>query len=1027
MKHFFLFSLILISGLSLGQRVVSLQTTAIASSRYQDTLAENVIFYDGFENSATPNLSSGWTSQSLANEGFIAGTGGSSPGQANENGFWAVPLHGIFAMSNDDVCNCNKSKDRLTSPIIDLLGNENLNLRFSAFQNGSGGQTAKVEVRAQGKPWTPIGDIVNSSIWRDYSFSIPRSFISTSFQFRFLYDDAGNYASGIAIDDVYLIDEISEEFSFRKFYSIEGNDFGSGQLFETIPLSQARAAKFEFGACIDNKTSSRKNARINAQVSGPLTYNQTSSNWMVGANQKKTIYLPSSEAFTPYELGVYTIEASIESDSADLDLTDNAFSTSFSVVDSVYRHVEATAENSTGIWIQGSGDRYGNVFYFHETDSIKAMKIRIHPSSEVGAKFKVEIFRFDSINQSPSYISNVFEVAEENIGVDFRLPLNIEITEGKHLVTLKKEPGPRRLIVGASRNKEALDSNVIYQKSGEEWKQLSYFPKSSLIFKSIDTSCIGHIQYTLISESCSNSDDGSISLTVFGMTGTENYAWSNTAGNTSTISNLAPGAYTVTVSDDTPCFYSKTFRIDSASSLKVNPIVFPDSCGGNTGSVDLNISSGQEPYLINWNSETLGSAEYNLAKGDYQIQLLDFNDCALDTLISIPGSDSLIINFTTIEPNCLTSDGQINAVISGSSPFIYSWSNGSTNNLVQNLAAGIYSLQISDSIGCVGSASVVLKNANAPTVVVSQADTPICYGEASGAIDLTVFGGIAPYSYNWSNGATTEELTNLLAGIYTITVSDDASCLNFAYIDISESPDPLEVNFNSKGVYCNDDSSGASQAIVRGGNKPYSYNWSTGSQTKGITDLISGSYDLTITDDDGCEKLSEVSIASGVPFFVTLDSVIRDTAGSIIPKNKIYITSFGGTDPHTFIWNDSIQSEDLINIPSGGYALKVTDQLGCVVFLEYLLENGPANISDVEEKVFFTIYPNPASGDDLLKIKSSESISEMIIYDISGRILLSNRHQSKAAEIQLNGYSPGVYFIKIQTPSGHQIKPFIIN
>ena len=1027
MNHFLLFVLILISGLSFGQRVVSSQTTAIGSSRYQDTLAENVIYYDGFENSAIPNLPIGWTSQSLASEGFIAGTGGSSPGQANENGFWAVPLHGIFAMSNDDVCNCNKSKDKLTSRLIDLNGNENLNLRFSAFQNGSGGQTAKVEVRAHGKPWTPIGNIVNSSIWRNYSFNIPRSFISKSFQFRFLYDDAGNYASGLAIDDVYLINEISEEFLFQKFYSIERNNSGSGQLFETIPLSQARAAKFQFGACINNKTPNRKNARMNAQVSGPLTYNETSSDWMVGANQKKTVYLPSSEVFTPYELGVYTIEASIESDSVDLDLTDNAFTTSFSVLDSVYRHVEATAENSTGIWIQGSGDRYGNVFYFHEKDSIKAMKIRIHPSSEVEAKFKVEIFRFDSINQSPSYISNVFEVAAENIGVDLRLPMNIEITAGKHLVTIKKEPGPQRLIVGASRNKEALDSNVIYQKSGEDWKQLSYFPKASLIFKSIDPSCLGHIQYNSISESCSNSDDGSVSLNVFGMTGTESYAWSNAAGNTSTISNLAPGAYTVSVSDDTPCFYSKTFRIDSASTLKVNPIVFPDSCGGNTGSVDLNISSGQEPYLITWNSDTLGSAEYNLSKGDYQILILDFNNCALDTLISLPGSDSLIINFTTIEPNCLASDGEINTVISGSSPFIYNWNNGSTNSLMQNLAAGIYSLQVSDSIGCVGSVSVVLKNTNAPTVVVSQADTPICFGEASGAIDLTVFGGVAPYSFNWSNGATTEELTNLLAGIYTITVSDNVSCLNFASIDILESSDPLEVNFNSKGVYCNDDSTGASQSIVRGGNKPYSYNWSTGSQTKGITDLISGSYGLTITDDDGCEKLSEVSIASGMPLFVTLDSVIRDTAGSIIPKNKIYITSFGGTDPHTFIWNDSIQNEDLINIPSGGYALKVTDQLGCVVFLEYLLENGPANISDVDAEVFFAIYPNPASGDDLLKIKSSESISEMIIYDISGRILFSNLHSSKAAEIQLNGYSPGIYFIKTQTSFGHQIKPFIIN
>lgn len=1023
MKHIFLLFVLLSSLLAKGQRVISTQANAVVDSRHEALLPENVIFYDGFENCARPALPNGWSTQSLASEGFVTGTTGTSSGQANENGFWAVPPHGIFAMANDDVCNCDKSKDRLTSRSFELTGIEALSIRFSAFQNGSGGQEAFVEVRAQGLPWTTIGAIGSSISWKVHQVSVPKAFLKKGFQFRFLYDDNGSYASGLAIDDVYLFEGESEKFSLEKTFSINGNEFGSGQLFHTIPLSQAREAQLQFGASINNETEVRKNARLQVTAVGPISYDQTSSTWMISDNAQKTIFINASQAFTPFEKGDYSISYLLETDSLDADVTDNSSSATFSVVDSVYAYVASSSENSTGVWLQGSGDRFGTAFYFHANDSMQALTVRIHPSSEAGAKFKVEVFDFDSISQQPLFSSQIIEVVDQDRGFDLRVPLSIAIEKGKHLIVVKKEPGPRRLVIGVNRSREAIDSNVIYKADGEAWKMLPYFPKLSLIFKPLDTNCLGTIQFTKTNESCVNSADGSVSLAVFGMDEPISYAWSNFAGNTPNNSGLNPGIYIVTVTDGNSCTYSKAFGIDSARHIEINPTILPDSCGKQIGSVDLGTTGGQEPYLVTWNLDTLSEVEAGLSLGQYAIHIADNNNCTLDSIIEVLGTEALSINFLTTEPNCLANNGAISAVISGTAPYTYAWNTGSTNSGLLNIVAGVYTLHVTDSIGCTTSEHVVLNNANAPSLIVSQANSPVCSNDATGEIILTVFGGTAPYTFEWSNGSLDQNLNDLPAGHYTVTVSDNLSCLNFSVVSLEDQSQPIESSFNARGVYCNADSSGAAHAVVFGGTGPYTFNWSNGNQSNSIDSAAAGNYVLTITDVNGCARIDSVFIAEGIPFFVRLDSVLRDTTAGIFPQNGVFLSTYGGTSPYSYNWDDTLFTEDLINVETGLYSLTLTDQLGCLIVFEYLLENGPATVNEISPINSVEMFPNPSS--TLVTIRSAYPIKNITVHDISGRPIVQQKANNNEIELDTSSWTKGIYIVRVETTHSGETKQLI--
>jgi hypothetical protein len=207
------------------------------------------------------------------------------------------------------------------------------------------------------------------------------------------------------------------------------------------------------------------------------------------------------------------------------------------------------------------------------------------------------------------------------------------------------------------------------------------------------------------------------------------------------------------------------------------------------------------------------------------------------------------------------STGAIDLTINGgTAPYAYLWSNGSTSEDLSNVAAGTYSVTITDANGCSMTSSVTIAEP-AATLAASTTQTDVlCFGNSSGAVDLSVVGGAAPYTYLWSNGATTEDLSNVAAGTYNVTITDGNGCTITSSVTITEPTATLGATTTQTDVLCFGNSTGAIDLTINGGTAPYAYLWSNGSTSEDLTNIAAGTYDVTITDGNGCTITSSVTI-----------------------------------------------------------------------------------------------------------------------------------------------------------------------
>ena len=1015
MKHVLLFIFSVFALASFAQRLELSNDARTPAARYDENLPSGVLFYEGFENSTIPALPSGWSAFGVSDEPFITGTAGNAPGQANANGFWDVPLHGIFALTNDDICNCDKSQERLRSRAFDLVGLQNIQLQFSAYQDGSAGQSATVEISTSDLPWTSLYAIPPSSNWKTHRIEIPNAFLQEGFKFRFRYDDNGNYASGLAVDDIYLYRDDAARFALESFYSIDGDALGSGQFYEQIPVSQAREARLIFGATVANDADQRKNAQLAVDVQGPVVFGDTTASWHLVANNTRLIRFDENRRFTPHLSGTYNLAAAILTDSGDSDLSDNYHMASFTVGDTLYQRTANSGSNTAGVWLEQQGDRYGSVYHMFKGDTVDAVYVRIHPSTHAGARFRVKIFSFDTLTSS-SFSSSPIAVASGDIGTSMRIPLTTHVSRGKQLLVIEKESGSERLVIGADPSQEALEGNALTRKAGQDWKSFSLFPQTALVLSAIDTACPGYITSTITDETCLDEDDGMISTEVFGANIPFTYNWSNGAGNVSSIEDLAPGFYDLFVIDAQNCIYEKNFEIHAAEAVVFNPILTLDSCARSTGVIDLNISGGDEPFSLTWNGKAGSTMESELSMGNYAIQLSDENGCQASTNVSLGGTEDIGIVFLVDNSDCLDSNGSIEVTPFGTAPFSYAWSNGDSAALVSSLFAGIYHVTLTDSVGCTTSSTTWVNDVNGPSTSVSSISDVGCFGQADGSVSLTTGGGLPPYIYSWSNGATIEDLTGLEPGTYTLTVSDTAGCRSFRSVEIQNDALPLIVDFNARGNYCFSDSSGILETMITGGVAPYSMNWSTGASATEITDLSAGTYNYTITDGNGCTSSDSVEVSNGTFFAAQIDSIFWDTVANFLDENKIYVHSVGGVAPISYLWNDSIPGKDLINVPTGSYTLKATDQLGCSITLNYLLQNGPSGLKSSPQTLSLKLFPNPIQAGQSLQFESSSQVQLIVIRDITGQVVGELREvNASSGSFNLTSLPSGIYLVEFST------------
>ncbi|MBK9103583.1 MAG: gliding motility-associated C-terminal domain-containing protein [Saprospiraceae bacterium] len=265
--------------------------------------------------------------------------------------------------------------------------------------------------------------------------------------------------------------------------------------------------------------------------------------------------------------------------------------------------------------------------------------------------------------------------------------------------------------------------------------------------------------------------------------GAYTYQWSNGMPTQDQVA-LAPGLFTVTVSDATGCTSSSSFTIvDQAIQPTLQVSVVPATCGNANGQIDITVSPAGS-YTFDWSNAAVTEDLLAVSPGMYSVTVTGINGCASDTLVDVmnTGLSFSVSGSTTPHTSCTTWNGAIEITITPGGSYTFLWSDGQSTEDLTAVEPGVYVVTVTDNTGCSTSAQYNVDN-NVIPIMVDHLITPVLCGEPNGAIDLT----ITPASgntYTWSNGNTTEDLDNIMTGHYEVTITTQNGCNTSAAFDV---------------------------------------------------------------------------------------------------------------------------------------------------------------------------------------------------------------------------------------------------
>lgn len=535
------------------------------------------------------------------------------------------------------------------------------------------------------------------------------------------------------------------------------------------------------------------------------------------------------------------------------------------------------------------------------------------------------------------------------------------------------------------------------------------------------------------------------SLLVNTIGGSPLYSLSSDGGatfGTQGVSNLSlpiNATYQLVAKDDNGCLsvpYSVLLPdvFDENTSITTNFNGENVSCfGSSNGQAISSVSGGTLPYAYQWSNGQTTAIATGLSAGTHNVTVTDGFGCiqsgsvtliqpaalTQDILVSLyPSGDNV---------SCFGyNDGSADLTISGgNAPYSFNWSNGSHNEDLTALAAGSYSVLVTDLNGCEITASMTLTEPTGMTSTITASSFPSgtnisCNGENDGSIDLSVSGGVAPYVYDWSNGESTQDLTNLTAGTYSVTVVEVNGCEITTNITLTQ-PEILAIAGSMIDPSCHGFDNGAIDATVTGGSSPYSCSWSTGATTQDLFNLTAGQYHLSIIDENGCESIESFVLEQ--PDALTLDLFsplnFHEHHISLFGEDDgvIETTVAGGTSPYTFSWSNGGDQEDLSDLIAGEYFLVVTDAQGCVVSDSILLRQP----FDLELPTIFT--PNQDGENDVFDIHGIEAYPDNVLIVVNrwgNTVYEEDNYHNTWTGTHANGEDlpDGVYFVILKINGG---------
>ena len=377
-------------------------------------------------------------------------------------------------------------------------------------------------------------------------------------------------------------------------------------------------------------------------------------------------------------------------------------------------------------------------------------------------------------------------------------------------------------------------------------------------------------------ETCGGANNGTATATGSGGVSPYTYNWSNgTAGQT--ISDLIPMTYTVTVTDANGCISLGSIVINAGSG-GTNLIISNVSCNGlNDGSLTSS-GCGTAPFTYKWSTGATTSIITNLAAGTYGVTITDSLSVQTISTGIITEPSALNLGRASTHISCnLNNDGYAGVVATGGTgPYSYIWNTGGATNSLNGLSAGIYIATVSDANGCSDTVNVIILN---PAVLTLSSVVTGGGCDSSGAtIDLTVSGGTSPYTYSWSNGNTTEDLSVAFAGLHLIAVTDVNGCINSDTAIVTGTI--LNITLSSADISNCGSGDGTISANVSGGSSPYTYSWNNGSTASSMINIPAGNYTVIVNDSSGCGGQSSVNVnVSGCTGFIT-GQVFKDENGN---------------------------------------------------------------------------------------------------------------------------------------------------
>jgi gliding motility-associated-like protein len=435
--------------------------------------------------------------------------------------------------------------------------------------------------------------------------------------------------------------------------------------------------------------------------------------------------------------------------------------------------------------------------------------------------------------------------------------------------------------------------------------------------------------------SCFGGANGTADGNMTGGTPAYTYVWSNGA-TTSNVTGLSAGTYTLVGKDANGCTTNATVTITQPPQIRDSITAFknPSCNNGTNGTATVGVKGGTGAYTYSWApSGGTGATASNLSANTYTVTITDHNGCTNTATVTLANPTPVTATTTTTPSSCLGNTGSATATPSGGTggTYSYSWApSGGTAATAPNLSSGSYTVTVTDSNGCTGTASALVGNVGGEASNIVDVKGVKCYNQANGSAVDSATGGTLPYTYLWSNGQTTSTATGLSAGSYTVTTTDHGGCIATASIIITEPTQLRDSIPTNTPVACNGGSTGAATVDVKGGTTAYSYAWTpSGGTSVTASGLSAGTYTCTVTDANGCVVTASTTITQ--PPAIKLTAAAFPTSCFGGSDGQATVIPTGGVTPYTYAWSPSGgNAANANNLTAGTYTVTVTDAHGCI-------------------------------------------------------------------------------------------------